>query len=192
MAPRRPSVGRLSAMVILGGMTHRVGPKGQVVIPKELRDELGIEPGDEVSFWLHGDHVAVRPAGRARVTAPSVRERSRSRLAVRRSTEITTRTRHASPVCSPSRSPRRRTARRSCPRTRSIRTRGAVTSRAPWEATGTAAAAGAGGRATTMNSVARPETPPRGSAGGGASGASARGSWARGTRNGPAGGAGPE
>jgi AbrB family looped-hinge helix DNA binding protein len=43
-------------------MTHKVGPKGQVVIPKELRDELGIEPGDEVSFWRHGDHVAVRPA----------------------------------------------------------------------------------------------------------------------------------
>lgn len=42
-------------------MTHRVGAKGQVVIPKELRDQLGIEPGDEVSFWLHGDHVAVRP-----------------------------------------------------------------------------------------------------------------------------------
>lgn len=44
-------------------MTHRVGAKGQVVIPKELRDELGIEPGDEVSFWRHGDHVAVRPTG---------------------------------------------------------------------------------------------------------------------------------
>lgn len=47
-------------------MTHRVGPKGQVVIPKELRDELGIEPGDEVSFWRHEDHVAVRPASRRR------------------------------------------------------------------------------------------------------------------------------
>jgi AbrB family looped-hinge helix DNA binding protein len=46
-------------------MTHRVGRKGQVVIPKELRDELGIEPGDEVNFWRHGDHVAVRPAARA-------------------------------------------------------------------------------------------------------------------------------
>jgi len=47
-------------------MTHRVGPKGQVVIPKELRSELGIEPGDEVSFWLHDDHVAVRPADHRR------------------------------------------------------------------------------------------------------------------------------
>ena len=47
-------------------MTHRVGPKGQVVIPKQLRDDLGIEPGDEVSFWRHDDHVAVRPAGHRR------------------------------------------------------------------------------------------------------------------------------
>jgi AbrB family looped-hinge helix DNA binding protein len=52
-------------------MTHRVGAKGQVVIPKELRDELGIEPGDEVTFWRHGDHVAVRPAD----TAESLRGR---------------------------------------------------------------------------------------------------------------------
>lgn len=43
-------------------MTHKVGPKGQVVIPKELREEFGIEPGDEVTFWRDGDHVAVRPA----------------------------------------------------------------------------------------------------------------------------------
>ena len=52
-------------------MTHRVGPKGQVVIPKELRDELGIEPGDEINFWRDGDHVVLRP-GNAR---PSLRGR---------------------------------------------------------------------------------------------------------------------
>ena len=50
----------LPEMVILQGMTHKVGPKGQVVIPKELRDVLGIEPGDEVTFWRDGDHVALR------------------------------------------------------------------------------------------------------------------------------------
>ena len=55
-----------SQKVILIGMTYRVGAKGQVVIPKELRDELGIEPGDEISFWRQDDHVALRPAGRGR------------------------------------------------------------------------------------------------------------------------------
>lgn len=45
---------------------HRVGPKGQVVIPKELRNALRIEPGDEVTFWLDGDHVAVRRAASQR------------------------------------------------------------------------------------------------------------------------------
>jgi AbrB family looped-hinge helix DNA binding protein len=45
-------------------MTHRVGPKGQVVIPKDLRDQLGIQPGDEVSFEREGDYVLVRRTSR--------------------------------------------------------------------------------------------------------------------------------
>ena len=56
----------LPGPVILCGMTRKVGPKGQVVIPKDLRDALGIEPGDEVTFWRDGDHVAVRSVRSAR------------------------------------------------------------------------------------------------------------------------------
>ena len=37
-----------------------MGPKGQVVIPKAIRDELGIEPGDEVAFEVDGKDVRVR------------------------------------------------------------------------------------------------------------------------------------
>lgn len=44
-------------------MTHRVGAKGQVVIPKELRDALQIRPGHEVIFEQRGDEVVVRKAG---------------------------------------------------------------------------------------------------------------------------------
>lgn len=43
-------------------MTHRVGTKGQVVIPKAIRDEIGIEPGDEVVFASDGSDVRVRRA----------------------------------------------------------------------------------------------------------------------------------
>ena len=42
-------------------MTYRVGPKGQVVIPKAMRDQLGIAPGDEVDFSLEEGAVKVEP-----------------------------------------------------------------------------------------------------------------------------------
>ena len=48
--------------VILDGMTHTVGTKGQVVIPKHLRDALKIKPGQEVVFERQGDNVVVRKA----------------------------------------------------------------------------------------------------------------------------------
>jgi AbrB family looped-hinge helix DNA binding protein len=44
--------------VILISMTHKVGVKGQVVIPKAIRDRIGIRPGDEVAF--DSDHREVR------------------------------------------------------------------------------------------------------------------------------------
>lgn len=41
-------------------MTHKVGIKGQVVIPKAIREEIGIKPGDEVTFEPDGSEVRVR------------------------------------------------------------------------------------------------------------------------------------
>jgi AbrB family looped-hinge helix DNA binding protein len=43
-------------------MTHRVGRKGQVVIPKALRKSVRIEPGDEVTFSQDGDAIRVERA----------------------------------------------------------------------------------------------------------------------------------
>ena len=40
-------------------MTQHVGAKGQVVIPKELRDRLGLHPGAEVDITTDGDAVVV-------------------------------------------------------------------------------------------------------------------------------------
>jgi AbrB family looped-hinge helix DNA binding protein len=35
--------------------------KGQIVIPKEIREILGIKPGKQVSIKLVDDHVEIRP-----------------------------------------------------------------------------------------------------------------------------------
>jgi AbrB family looped-hinge helix DNA binding protein len=40
-------------------MTQRIGPKGQVVIPKAIRDDLGIRPGDEVVVVREGRAVRI-------------------------------------------------------------------------------------------------------------------------------------
>jgi AbrB family looped-hinge helix DNA binding protein len=61
MAQRAPALSdRVLGGVILFGMTHRVGPKGQVVIPKGIRDEIGISPGDEVVVEQEGREVRIR------------------------------------------------------------------------------------------------------------------------------------
>jgi len=59
MPARRRGVAwsRRAGSVILFGMTHRVGRKGQVVIPKAFREAVRLEPGDEVTFSREGDAI---------------------------------------------------------------------------------------------------------------------------------------
>lgn len=60
--PIQPRKYRPLDLVILDGMTHKMGPKGQVVVPKEMRDELGLAPGDEVTFERGDGEIRVRKA----------------------------------------------------------------------------------------------------------------------------------
>ena len=42
-------------------LKSKLGPKGQAVIPKEIRELMGIRPGSEVVFEVRGDEVVVKP-----------------------------------------------------------------------------------------------------------------------------------
>lgn len=53
-------------------MTYNIGSKGQVVIPKSIRDSLGLTPGTPVRFKSEGDAVRVE---RAREGGSSLRGR---------------------------------------------------------------------------------------------------------------------
>ena len=43
-------------------MTQKMGAKGQVVIPKGLREQAGLGPGDDVAFEPVDDGIVVRRA----------------------------------------------------------------------------------------------------------------------------------
>ena len=45
--------------------------KGQVAIPKALRQQLGLAKGSRDSFQLVGDHIEVRPCRPAQPVSPN-------------------------------------------------------------------------------------------------------------------------
>ena len=41
------------------GILMRVGPKGQVVIPQQIREYIGIMPGHDILFDIEDDHIKI-------------------------------------------------------------------------------------------------------------------------------------
>lgn len=69
-------------------MTQKMGAKGQVVIPKELREQIGIGPGDDVAFEAVDDGVVVRRvAGRASLRGRFAKSGMAARLLADRAEE---------------------------------------------------------------------------------------------------------
>ena len=48
-------------MESMGAATSSITSKGQVTIPRALRQQLGLARGSRVSFQLVGDHIEVLP-----------------------------------------------------------------------------------------------------------------------------------
>lgn len=64
--------------------TSRVGEKGQAVIPKPIRDAVGIVPGDTLTFRVEGNKVVAEKAGRGDVVAEMLALVPRKRKAPKR------------------------------------------------------------------------------------------------------------
>jgi AbrB family looped-hinge helix DNA binding protein len=41
--------------------TVRVSSKGQFTIPKDIRERVGIQPGDTVEFWVEKGSMRAKP-----------------------------------------------------------------------------------------------------------------------------------
>lgn len=47
-------------------MTTVLAQKGQIVIPKSIRDELNLEAGDDFEIYVQDGEIIVRPLAKAR------------------------------------------------------------------------------------------------------------------------------
>lgn len=74
------------------GKTTRITRKGQVTIPKELREEFGLEEGDELRWEKTEDGIrvrkATRSAGRGMLVDEDVSEAEREAMAEEMEAEI--------------------------------------------------------------------------------------------------------
>lgn len=59
-----PPLGATGSPLYFHSMTQKMGAKGQVVIPKDMRDKVGLGPGADVSFESVDDGIVVRRADR--------------------------------------------------------------------------------------------------------------------------------
>ncbi len=42
-------------------LSTRVGRRGQITLPKEVRRKIHIEEGDQIAFIMDGDQVVIKP-----------------------------------------------------------------------------------------------------------------------------------
>ena len=74
------------------GETTRITRKGQVTIPKELREEFGLEEGDELLWQKAEDGIrvrkATRSAGRGMLVDSDIPEEKREEMAEEMEAEI--------------------------------------------------------------------------------------------------------
>jgi AbrB family looped-hinge helix DNA binding protein len=65
----------------------RITSKGQVTIPQEIRERLGLLPQSEVEFEIDGDSVRIRKAGKRMARGEAIVAHLRGRGTTRMTTD---------------------------------------------------------------------------------------------------------
>jgi len=65
----------------------KVTTKGQVTIPVEIREKLGIQPGAEMEFAVDGDTIRVTPVRKAAAQGRRIVQRLRGKATARMTTD---------------------------------------------------------------------------------------------------------
>ena len=65
----------------------KISTKGQVTIPQEIREQLGLHPGTEVDFQVEGDGVKLVRAKQGQDRGRVIVERLRGRGTVKMTTD---------------------------------------------------------------------------------------------------------
>jgi AbrB family looped-hinge helix DNA binding protein len=65
----------------------KVTTKGQVTIPQEIRNRLGIYPGTDVEFSIDGDNVRITPDKKAATRGEAIVARMRGQGTVQMTTD---------------------------------------------------------------------------------------------------------
>jgi len=65
----------------------KVTTKGQVAIPQEFREELGVHPGTEVEFVLENKELKVIPTSRPKNPGRQLVEHMRGKATIRMTTD---------------------------------------------------------------------------------------------------------
>ena len=65
----------------------RITSKGQVTIPQEIRERLGLLPHSEVEFEVEGDTVRIRKAGKRMTRGEAIVAHMRGRGTTKMTTE---------------------------------------------------------------------------------------------------------
>ncbi len=65
----------------------KVTTKGQVTIPMEIREQLGIQPGADVEFAIEGNAIKITPVKKATLRGRRIVEHLRGKGTVRMTTD---------------------------------------------------------------------------------------------------------